>query len=104
MADINITITIPDEYIADVVDTFTGCAGHMIEMNCHDEELNGHTVINYIEQQDGEAAIDFGKRVIRKLIKGLIEVYQLDIAEDNYRAAIADIPAPSINVPDNIIE
>ena len=100
MADLNITITIPESYIPRVQATFTGLSG--VEMNLKNDISGG---IDFIiePKQSGETNIQFGTRFIRQSMLQFVRLFELDLDTERYKTSIAAVATPAESVPPDII-
>ena len=107
MADVDLTITIPDAHTVRVLDAFTKAAGARIELMAHkhteNNEFNANWSYSYDEQQPGETAKQFAVRVILEQIKALVKLVDYAEDQDRYRTAVAAITPATQDVPDNIV-
>ena len=109
MADVQLTITIPDVHTTRVLDAFTKAAGARIELMAHkhteNNDFNANWSFEYAEQDTagGETAKQFGARVILELTKALVKM--VDYAEDQarYRTEVSAITPAAQDVPEDVI-
>lgn len=98
MADINITITIPDAWITRVQDALTG----QVNENISIEFGNSHIRYTY-EEKGTDTWIQFAERVFKEHLKNQIKVYELSIDSIRYTDEIRAITQPIEDVPDDIL-
>ena len=64
MADLEITVTIPDQHTARAMNTINGLAGKEIELNVSEPDFRGDGRLSFEPKQAGETNKDFAQRVI----------------------------------------
>lgn len=103
MADVDLTVTVPEVWQTKVVDSFTTIAGANILIHINKPGLNARWKFTIAPKGASETLVQFGSRFLREL--GIAYVNAVDKAEDEdrYKAAIAAIPPPISDVPDNIL-
>ena len=103
MANVEIPLTIPSEYVALALESIVGLADGGIELRCVNSELDGRITFSYEPQQEGETTKDFAKRAIRKTIVALIKLFHQ--AEHNRltKEAKEAVEVPGTDVPDEVI-
>ena len=99
MADVNLTITIPEKYISRTIDAFYGEANKSIELRDDAE----HTIFKYLPRQEKETNQQFSERVIKELIVALVKCYELHAERVRYNEAVAKVNPPFVTVPDDIV-
>lgn len=106
MADIIVSITIPEGYAGKVLNAFNKVAGTHLGIESDNMENNFHCRWDFQinPKAPSETNIQFGQRVFREFGKAIINM--VDKAEDDirYRNEIAAITAPHSDVPNNILE
>ena len=110
MADVILNVTVPDAWVARVLNAFNAIADThmMIEARSHapdpEDEFDGRWDFRIEVKQPAENNKQFGERVLRELGKAV--VHMVDKAEDDvrYRNEVAAIIPPSSDVPDDILE
>ena len=111
MADVDLTITIPDAWTAKVVDAFTRCSGTdtriRLEIEKHspdlEQQLRAEWTFNIPEKGDTETMVEFGQRFLRAFGIAVIKAVDKKDDEDRYRAEIAVIVPPASDVPDDVL-
>lgn len=109
MADVILNITIPDAYVAKVIDAFTKVAGMemRIEAQKHtpdiSERFNGHWQFTISPKGTSESLKDFGERCFRELGKAIINMVDKAEDEQRYRNEISAIIPPESDVPEDIL-
>ncbi len=98
MADIPITIIIPDAWITRVQATLTGQADKDITI----EFNNAHKRYSYAAK-GSDTWIQFAKRAFREHLKQQIKVYELSISQQEYSDNIQNIELPGEDVPEDIL-
>jgi len=103
--DVELTITIPDAYVARAIDAFSGVAGARIDMNAHNPETNFNANWTFaIEPKDGaETLKDFGQRFMKELGLAVIRLWDYAEDQDRYRTAVNLIPSAAQDVPDDLL-
>lgn len=104
MADIEITLTIPDAYVSQAIDSFIFVGGsHMrLEMNKTDGTFGD---IDFViqERQEGETLLQYGKRVFRTLGKAVLDMVDKEEDRSRYNSEINAIVLPHSDVDEEII-
>ena len=108
MADVELTIVIPEAYIAIASNAFLTLADTHMTIEARgsgdpETEFNGHWDFRIQPKGDTETLKAFGERFLRELGKACINM--VDKAEDEirYRTKIAEVVPPASDVPDNIL-
>jgi len=99
MADLNITITIPENYIPRVQEAFNSLAATEIELKNEFARI----FFEIPEKQTGESNLQFGRRFIRKAMKQFVRLHELDEDGDRYKSEVSAVSPPEESVPDDII-
>jgi len=105
MADIELTIRIPDAYITRTIDAFTGVAGARIDLMAHnpETEFNANWNFTISPKDDAEPLKSFGERFLRELGLAVIRMWDYAEDQDRYRTAVSTIPSAAQDVPDDIL-
>lgn len=108
MADVILTVTIPDAYVTKTLAAFNTIVGcHMtIEARGHGDpeiEFDGRWDFTILPKQTGENNKQFGERVIRELGKAVLKMVDKAEDETRYRTQVAAVVPPASDVPDNIL-
>ena len=98
MADIDITITIPDAWVTRVQDALTNQASKNISIDFE----NGHIDYSY-EPKGSDNWVQFAQRAFREHLKNQIKVSELSIDNERYRTDISGIEQPGEDVPEDIL-
>jgi len=98
MADIDITITIPDSWITRVQDALTGQAEKPITI----EFDNSHKRYSYAEKGT-DTWVQFAKRAFTEHLKQQIKVFELSLSQQAYSDNINAIELPGEDVPEDIL-
>jgi hypothetical protein len=99
MADVNLTITIPDAYVQRTLDAFNGLAERDIRLKVDYQTMN----LNFDQKDEAENNIQFGQRVIRQSILHLIKLYELDKDFKRFTSEKDAITEVSIDVPEDLL-
>jgi hypothetical protein len=100
MPDVNLTLTIPNQYVSRALDALNGLADKELQM----QNINGQLRdFKYDPKQGGETNKDFAERVFRVIGKALIRLYEYDEDYDRYTTDIGAVAQPSESVPQDII-
>lgn len=100
MADLDITITVPEAYIPRVQATFNGLAGMKMKLK---NEVSGGVEFVIQPKQVGETNLQFGERFIRQAMRQFVRLFELDTDTDRYKTEVAAVVTPTETVPDDII-
>lgn len=105
MADIKLTITIPDAKIPKVAEAFTGMAGKNISIspNVHPAGGSAGWSYSYIPQQGGEGTKAFGERVVFETMRALVRAYFQNKDTSRYAGDVDAVSKPANGVEDDII-
>lgn len=111
MADVMLTLTIPDAHVATATPLFKAVSGAIIrvEIDKRDpedtNEIRTEHQMLITEQGDSEGDKAFGTRVALSLMKCVFHAMdRWNDEHDRYRPAIAAITSPASDVPDEIIQ
>jgi hypothetical protein len=99
MADVDITITVPDAWVSRTLDALNGMAGKNIRIE-FDRALKEYM---YDAKDGSETNPQFAARAFREMIKQHIKAYELNEDYIRYRSDMGDILAPSESVPEDIL-
>lgn len=103
MADVTLQITIPDANITRVLAALTTLAGKRLMVEADSPDWRGRISYSYAIKGVIETNRDFATRAIKEGIKALVRMVDLAEDEERYRVAVAIIPSPVQDVPDNIV-
>ena len=105
MADIEVTITIPDEHVPRVVATFNALCGAEVTMHSTNATtgIPGNSHISIAEKGESETNLQMGKRIIKRLILGAVELSEKGAEDNRYQSEIAAVTPPTVEVSDDII-
>ena len=98
-----ITLSIPDEHVSTILDTFNKLASANIELLADKHDYSGRWNFSYSPKGSEETARDFAKRVILEHVKAMVRLVDYAEDQDRYSDAVAEIPRPEQDVPDDII-
>ena len=110
MADVNLTITIPDAQVTRVFDTFTKLADRNIILRTSlspiepgGREPEGSWVLKFSSKLVSETNKQFGIRAILETIRALVKLKEYTEDTQRYHNDVSVVIPPSQNVPDNIV-
>ena len=107
MADVEITVVIPEAWVADTVEAFTAVAGARIDMMAHksvgDTEFNANWDFTIAPKGESEGAKAFGARFFKELGLAVVRLYQYAKDRDRYRTEVSGIESAHQDVPDDAI-
>ena len=107
MADVDLTITIPDAHTVRVLDAFNKAAGARIELMAHksvgDTNFNANWSFQYAEKDASENNKQFAVRAILELTKALVKMVDYAEDQDRYRTEVSAITPANQDVPEDII-
>ena len=111
-AAVNLTISIPDQYVSRAVAALRACENSHVHIhfqgsqNAEDPNVPDFSLnVDYrIDEIEGETHADYGKRFIRTMIYNVILAYETKIAKEDRQALIDAVPPIDVNVPDGIVE
>ena len=75
MADVPVTITIPEEHVPKVIAAFTALSGRQVELNAPGGQLGGNHAFVIPERVEGETLLNFGKRTFLMLGRAVVRLY-----------------------------
>ena len=105
MADVEITVVIPEAWVSDTVEAFTKVAGSHIDIRAHkfigDVDFNGDWSFTIAPKGETEGAKAFGARFFKELGLAIVRLYKFSESRDARRDAVALIPPASQDVPDD---
>lgn len=104
MADVNLTIVIPDAYITRVLDALNAVAGASFSIEATKDDTHAHWDFTIAPKGASETNRDFAKRFIRELGKAVINMVDKAEDEQRYRDEISIISPPVSDVPNSILE
>lgn len=104
MADIVLSITIPEEHQQRIVDAFTRASGKELELSANHNMFDGRWCFNIDKKQQEETMKQFGERFLRELGKAVIRLVSLYDDSLRYKSEIGEIERPAQDVPDDILE
>lgn len=103
MADVQITITIPDAWTTKVLDAFQRTSGKNLRLEAHGPDSHSDWSFTIGPQGPGESAVAFGKRFITQLGKAVVDMVDYADDRDRYSSEISAIQPPQSDVPEGII-
>ena len=110
MADVDLTITIPDAHTVRVLDAFSKAAGARIELMANkgvgspeNPSFNANWSFSYAEKDASENNKQFAVRTILELIKALVKMVDYAEDQDRYRTEVSAITPANQDVPEDII-
>ena len=112
MADVTLTLTIPDAHVAAATPLFKAVSGATIRVEIEKRDPEDPTndirtehQMLIAEQGDAEGDKAFGTRVAASLMKCVFHAMdRWNDEHDRYRPAVAAITSPASDVPDEIIQ
>jgi hypothetical protein len=99
MADISLTITIPESYVPRVRESFHGMANREIQVS----HKNANLTLKYDPKGMQETEKQFAQRVLKSLGKTLIGVFEYNVDVDRHAEEVNKIAIPSVEIPDDLI-
>ena len=99
MADINVIITVPEEWINRVKDTINGMADNEISINYG----ISRKIYSYGGKLEEESETQFAKRVFTEHLKQYIKVFELNNSKLEYNENISAVESATEDVPENIL-
>jgi hypothetical protein len=100
MADVNLTITIPDEHVSRVEDAFNGLAGEDITLDSI--SLNSRKEFNISPKEGGETDKQFAERFIRQSMWRFVKLWEQHEHDDDYEADVSAIIHVQDSVPEGV--
>lgn len=104
MADISLTIIIPDEYQSLVIDSFSRITDRPLKLSCHSNDFEGSWEFSIAGKTEEESYLDYGKRVICELGKAVINLVDLKDDTDRYVVEVGAIDLPESDIPNDVLE
>jgi len=104
---VEITISIPDDYVTLILDAFQGLPDKYVEFiirDISDETFNGSHKHEYRPKDGGETIKQFSERVIKETIHSLIKMYYNANDRQQYIDTINSIIPVITEIPDEILE
>ncbi|RQW04064.1 hypothetical protein EH223_08465 [candidate division KSB1 bacterium] len=102
MADVALSITVPDANVARVVAALNAGADKPFILEIQTAGGGGRTA-QYPAKDAGETTAQFAARVLRWLIKNFIYAIEINSDIDRYTQQTGAIVAPAANVPEDIV-
>jgi len=111
-AVVNLTISIPDQYVSRAIAALRACENSHVHIhfqgsqNAEDPNVPDFSLnVDYrIDEIEGETHANYGKRFIRTMLYNVILAYETKIAKEDRQDLIDAVPPIDVNVPDGIIE
>ena len=108
-AAVDMTITVPDAAVTPVLEAMEMLAGtHMtLEARGHgnpEEEFDGRWDFTIAEKAAGETQKQFAERFTKELLRASVRLVRQAEEDARYRAEIAEIEPPDVNIPDGVIQ
>ena len=101
MADITLTITVPEQYQSRVLEAVTAYAGSNLQLRAKID--NSETVDDwawdYPEQGESNAKV-FVERVLKNFMLAIVRCYEYGKDVERYKASVTAVEPPSQSVPD----
>lgn len=103
MADIDVTITIPDIHVARVIAAFVQVGGSELTFQANDNAGFASSYSVDMPEKGADSSLVFGKKFIKSLILGAVKVSEQYDEDTRYANEVAVITPPTVNVPDTVI-
>jgi len=111
-AVVNLTISIPDQYVSRAIAALRACENSHVHIhfqgsqNSEDPNVPDFVLnVDYrIDEIEGETHANYGKRFLRTMLYNVILAYETKIAKEDRQALIDAVPPIDVNVPDEIVE
>jgi hypothetical protein len=99
MADVNITITVPDAWVNRTLTALNGMADKNIQIGLD----RGFMSYRYDAKKPEETNIVFAKRAFVEMIKNHIKAFEFSEDQERYATDISSVEPASVDVPDGIL-
>ena len=99
MADVNVTITVPDAWVIRTLEAINGMADKDIRIE-FERAIQSY---KYEAKTALENNLQFAKRVFKEMILQHIKAFELDAAYDVYFSSINAIEQPTEDVPEDLL-
>ena len=103
MANIDITITIPDAHVARVSEAITNLADKQLKVEVNADGFHNRWEYSYEPKQPAESSLQFAQRVVRENIKAIVRLYEYTKDWNRFEAESSAVVQPSQNVPEDVI-
>jgi len=111
-AAVNLTISIPDQYVSRAIAALRACENTHVHIhfqgsqNAEDSNVPDFVLdVDYrMDEIEGEIHADYGKRFIRTMLYNVIKAYETKTATEYRQVLIDAVPPVDVNVPDGIVE
>lgn len=100
MADVTLSVTIPDAYVTRVLTAISGLADKKLKLK-NDGIIEFE--FTYLGKQNGETNKAFAKIFLKILVKTAVKLNEFSADVIRYKNDTSAIALPSQNVPDGII-
>jgi hypothetical protein len=98
-----ITITIPDDAVADAILDLEAIAGNVLAVQGKGGALKGVFLFPVPARTDGHNSLTFARQTVVALVRGILAYGRRYRARVEYEAELAQIEAPDDTLPDNIV-
>lgn len=102
MADVELSVIIPDEHVSRVVDAFTAYDDMAVETTVRIPGLDKWTWT--FPTRNGDTAKVFGENVLRAFVRAIVRSYEYGLDEERYDTEIDAVDPADQSVPDEIVE
>ena len=102
MADVVLSITIPNQFVARVVAAINARAGKEMSIQVLAAE-NVPFQFQYAPKAAEETQMQYGQRFVKEYIRAFVRCHELNTDATRFSSAVAAVPVPSQSVPDEIV-
>ena len=100
MADAELKIIVPEQYIPLVLESVEFFASKELEISC----IEDMSIFKFEYPQKGSASNkSWGEKVLLSMLRALVRMYKLNESNIENKTAIKAIPQPTQNVPDDVV-
>ena len=103
MADVILTITIPDAMVTRTLDAFNTITDTHMTIEARRDDFDGRWDFHILPKDTGETNKQFGQRVLRELGKAVINMVDKAEDETRYRTEVAAVVPPVSDVPEDVL-
>ena len=103
MADVDLTVTIPDAYVIKVLNALQATADRDLMLGAFNSDSPIEWGFKISGQQGGETSKDFGERYIKEFLLAVIRMVEFAQDKNRYDAEIQAVTPPTQDVGDGTI-
>lgn len=103
MADVQLTLTVPDAYVTRVLAAMNHADGRLVEVSVGDAAIGDNYGFTTAIEKGGMGNAEYAKYFIMQLIKTYVRAYEFGVDRVRFESEQAAVTPATQNVPDEIV-